>query len=244
MNWILKMKKRILLLAAFFVMGISGLKAQYDHNRHIVRDNFEQNRFQWEEFYSKDATGYIDAEDGVYVLQNKKKYPPFAKSVTDLPLIPQENFKYKVTFIVPKLNKSCYFGIVWGDKDYTEEVRKNANRKEAEKIESSRGFGAFMVSEGKYKVCGGSELIVTYMKAPLAFLRVVDEGRVVLRSGQNKEVVLEMEKKGNKLIFSVDNMEVVTLQEDVMSRSFGFIVEGKNTIKVKEAQIEQLREED
>lgn len=233
------MKTRII-LATVFLCVVSGLRAQYD-NKNIVRDNFEQNRFQWEEFYSKESTGYIDVEEGVYVLQNKKKYPPFAKSVTNLPLDPQENFKYKVTLIIPKLTKSYYFGIVWGHKDYTELARKQFN---GDAVIQSYGFGAFMVSEGMYKICGGFETERTDYKLPLVGLAKVEDGRVVLRSGQNREVVLEMEKKGNKLIFSVDNMEVATLQEDVPSRSFGFIVEGKNIIKVKEVAIEQLREED
>jgi hypothetical protein len=66
---------------------------------------------------------------------------------------------------------------------------------------------------------------------------------IILKSGKNKEVVIIIEKKGPKLIFSVDNMEAVQITKDIRFNTFGFQVENANTIKVDEVVIEQLGEE-
>lgn len=242
------MKVKIIIFSILLWGGAGSLSAQEGNNKNIVKDNLRENRFHWEEFAQKTCSGSIDEEEGVYVLQNKTKFPlfPFAKSVTNLPIDPQRNFKYKVTLMVPKISKKSYFGLVFGYRDQTKEVQKHLSRDDADRLESSYGFGAFMVSEGKYKICGGFENTMNNRHLPfMAGLVYVENGSVILRSGKDKEVVLEMEKKGKKLIFSVNNMEVATRQdEEILSRSFGFIVEGKNTIKVKEVSIEQIREDD
>ena len=246
------MKKKLKpIIFAILLWGCAGmLHAQKANNKNVVKDNMRENRFHWEEFAQKTRSGFINEEEGVYVLRNRTKFPlnPFAKSVTNLPLDPKRNFKYKVTLIVPKISKNYYLGLVWGYRNQTKEVQEimlRLSNPNADRLESSYGFSAFMVSEGKYKICGGFENTFNYKPLPFfAGLTNVLAGSVLLRSGKDKEVVLEMEKKGKNLIFSVNNMEVATLEEEILSRSFGFIVEGKNTIKVKEVSIEQIRVDD
>lgn len=241
------------IIFSILLWGCTGvLNAQESNNKNIVRDNMRENRFHWEEFSRKTCSGFINEEEGVYVLRNKTKSPffSFSKSVANLPLDPQRNFKYKVTLMVPKINKNYYFGLVWGYRDNTKEVQKELLRlsnPDADRLESSYGFSAFMVSEGKYKICVGFENMMNYKTLPfIARLVTLTNGRVPLQSGKNKKVVLEVEKKGKNLIFSVNNMEIATVpqEEEILSRSFGFIVEGKNTIKVREVSIEQIKEDD
>ena len=55
------------------------------------------------------------------------------------------------------------------------------------------------------------------------------------------EVIIE--KKGKKLIFSVDNMEVISITRDINFTTFGFFVEGNNVLKVDEVSVEQVERE-
>ena len=49
-----------------------------------------------------------------------------------------------------------------------------------------------------------------------------------------------MNKKGRKLNFIVDEMDVITITKDLNSNVFGCIVFGRNTIKLNEVVIEQI----
>ena len=52
-----------------------------------------------------------------------------------------------------------------------------------------------------------------------------------------------MEKTGGKLVFSVDNMEAITMARNVKFTTFGFFVEGDNVLKVDEVMVEQMESE-
>ena len=152
-------------------------------------------------------------QDGYFVLQNKKD-GTIVHSVAELPIDIDNNFKITFKFLVPKINDDYYFGIVFNYED-----ENNHNN--------------FLVSEKKYKMCNmvnGTSSISRH-------------GSLILKSGKDKEVIIEMEKKGNKLIFSVDNMEAVTITKKLNFNTFGFQVENEHTIKVDEIIIEQLAEE-
>ena len=49
-----------------------------------------------------------------------------------------------------------------------------------------------------------------------------------------------MEKRGNKIVFSVDNMEIITITKNIVNNTFGCCVLGENTVKVDELIIEQM----
>lgn len=212
------------------------LRAQYSDNKNIVRDNFEKNLFHWEDFYEKFSKGYVDIAENAYILQSKSIY---GLSVTRLPVDITRNFKIKMRFLVPKVNKKNYFGIVYNYKDME---GKEDPQKKVVNITSS--YRTFLVAEGKFRLCNGTQFVQYNRRNPSKYafcVRDID-GSLVLRAGKNKEVELEMEKKGNQLIFSIDNMEVTKVKEDLVSNYFGFTA--NCIIKVKEVSIEQLREED
>lgn len=199
------MKKNVLLI--IFLGFVLGTNAQ---EKIIIKENFENNRLQWDEFYEKESTGSI--QNGYYILENKQS-DSYALSITELPVNIESNFKLTFKFLVPKVNENYYFGIVF---DYEDE----------------NNYSNFLVSERKFRIWNKKE-------GKSSLLR---KNSLILKAGKNKEVIIEMEKKGPKLIFSVDNMEAITFTKELHFSSFGFQVEGSNSIKISEVVIEQATE--
>ena len=198
--------KKIIFLACVF--SCTFVHAQ---EKRIVKETFESNKFQWDEFYEKDYSGGI--QDGYFVLQNKKN-GFLVRSVAELPINIDNNFKITFKFLVPKINDDYYFGIIFN-------------------YEDENNYSNFLVSEKKYKMCNNVNSTNSISR----------QGSLILKSGKNKEVIIEIEKKGNKLTFSVDNMEAVSITKKLNFNTFGFQVENANTIKIDEVIIEQIQVE-
>ena len=196
------MKKLILFLSALF--WIATTSAQ---EKRIIKDNFETNKYQWDEFYESSATASI--QDGYLLLKNEDK--TMLRSVVELPITTDKNFKLSFKMNVKKLNADSWFGIVYN-------------------YEDENNFSCFIVQEKKFtiihKVNGVSS--------------VSRKGTIILKSGKEKDVNVEMEKKGNKIIFSVDNMEVISITKGIVNTTFGCCVLGENTLKINELIIEQI----
>ncbi len=177
----------------------------------VVTETFENNKFQWDECYEKEFLCNI--QDGYFVLQNKKD--GFSvRSVTELPISIDANFKITFKFLVPRVSDEYYFGVIFN-------------------YEDENNYSNFLVSEMKYKIWN----IVDGKKS------LSRQNSIILKSGKNKDVTIELEKKGNKLIFQVDNMEVVSITKKLNFNAFGFLVQDANTIKVDEVIIKQHVEE-
>ncbi|MDR1526852.1 MAG: hypothetical protein LBS46_04170 [Dysgonamonadaceae bacterium] len=199
------MKKIAIVLCAFCVLYANA------QDKIVVKENFDSNKFQWEEFFEKEYSGSV--QDGYYVLQNKKD-GFLVRSVTELPISIDRNFKITFKFLVPKLNDEYFFGLIFN-------------------YEDENNYSNFLVSEKKFRIYNKTNGTSSLSR----------QNGIILKSGKNKEVVIVMEKKGSKLIFSVDNMEAVQITKDIKFNTFGFQVENVNTIKVDEVIIEQLGEE-
>ena len=176
-----------------------------------VKETFENNRFQWDEFYEKDYSGSI--QDGFFVLQNKKD-DILVRSIAELPIRIDQNFKITFKFLIPKISNDYAFGIIYN-------------------YEDENNYSSFLVSEKKYKIYNRVNGIWSISR----------QGSIILKAGKNKEVIIKIEKKGNKLIFNVDNMEAISITKKLAFNAFGFQVENANTIKVDEVVIEHLSEE-
>ena len=172
-----------------------------------VKETFENNRFQWDEFYEKDYSGSI--QDGFFVLQNKKD-DILVRSIAELPIRIDQNFKITFKFLIPKISNDYAFGIIYN-------------------YEDENNYSSFLVSEKKYKIYNRVNGIWSISR----------QGSIILKAGKNKEVIIKIEKKGNKLIFNVDNMEAISITKKLAFNAFGFQVENANTIKVDEVVIEQ-----
>ena len=194
--------KNIIFTVCIFICAFANAQ-----DKIIVKEDFENNKFQWEEFFEKEYSGNI--QDGYYILQNKKK-DYFVHSVTELPINIDENFKITFKLLVPKLNDEYYFGIIFN-------------------YEDENNYSNFLVSEKKFKIWNRVNGTNSLSR----------QNSIILKSGKNREVVIEMEKKGDKLIFRVDNMDAVSITKKLNFNTFGFQVENANTIKVDEIIIEQ-----
>lgn len=197
------------------------LTTVFANAQRVVKETFESNKFRWEEFYEKECS--VSIQDGYLVLQNKVKELPVC-TVTELPiamdndnwgnLVIKNNFKITFKLLVPKLNDEYWFGILYN-------------------YEDENNYSSFLVQEKKYRIYNKRNGTLSLSK----------QSQIILKSGKNKEVTVELQKKGNKLIFTVDNMEVETITKKLYSNSFGFYMEGSNTIKIDEVIIEQQGEE-
>jgi hypothetical protein len=197
------------ILIAVCIFSCTFVNAQ---DKMVVKETFDSNKFQWDEFYEKDYSGSI--QDGYYVLQNKKK-DYFVRSVAELPINTDNNFKITFKFLIPKLNGEYYFGLVFN-------------------YEDENNYSDFLVSEKKYKMSNKVNGTSSISR----------QNSIILKSGKNKEVIIEIEKKGPKLIFRVDDMEAVSITKKLNFNTFGFLVENENTIKVDEVIIEQQQREE
>ena len=198
--------KNIIFTVCIFICAFANAQ-----DKIIVKEDFENNKFQWEEFFEKEYSGNI--QDGYYVLQNKKK-DYLVRSVTELPINVDKNFKITFKLLVPQLNDEYYFGIIFN-------------------YEDENNYSSFLVSEKKFKIWNRVNGTNSLSR----------RNSIILKSGKNREVIIEMEKKGNKLTFRVDNMDAVSITKKLNFNAFGFQVENANTIKVDEVIIEQQTEE-
>jgi hypothetical protein len=199
------MKSIIFTVCVFFCVFANA------QDKIVVKEDFDNNRLQWEEFFEKEYSGSV--QDGYYVLQNKKK-DYLVRSVTELPIDIDKNFKITFKFLIPNLNDEYYFGIIFN-------------------YEDENNYSNFLVSEKKYKIWNRVNGINSLSR----------QNSIILKSGKNREVLIEMEKKGDKLFFRVDNMDAATVTKKLHFNTFGFQVENANTIKVDEVIIEQQSEE-
>ena len=149
-------------------------------------------------------------QDRCYVLQNKKD-GYYIQTVAELPVNVDNNFKITFKFLIPRLDDKYYFGIIFNYEDVN-------------------NYSNFLVSEKKFKILNRVNGVNSLSR----------QGGIILKSGKNKEVVIEVQKKGKKLFFSVDNMETVDITKKLDFNAFGFQVENANTIKVTEVLIEQM----
>lgn len=160
-----------------------------------------------------DNSGTASIEDGYLVLKNKNK-DNILQSVVELPLNINRNFKLAFKMIIEKVNDDEWFGITY---NYDDE----------------NNFSCLLIQEKKF-------VLLNKVNGTISISR---KGSIILKSGKNKEVNIEMEIKGSKIIFSVDNMEIISFTKQIVHNTFGCCVLGENTVKVDEVRIEQISEE-
>lgn len=198
------MRKSFLFLVAVIVS--TNLFAQ---NKTSIRETFESNKWQWDEFYEKSCSAGI--EDGFLVIKNSNSETS-VRSVVEFPVDIDKNFKITLKMMPERINDRNWFGFVYN-------------------YEDENNFNSFLIQEKKY-------LIINKVNGVSSISR---QGGIILKSGKNKEVTLEIEKKGNKLIFTVDNMEVISITKILKFNTFGCCIYGDGTLKVDEVLLEQVR---
>ncbi|GHT10594.1 hypothetical protein AGMMS4956_02190 [Bacteroidia bacterium] len=215
--------KRIIVLAATIFVTLN-IFAQNEGN--IKKETFDNNAFRWEEFADK-KLGTVLIQDGYLTLNAKKST---LSSKTNFPIDITRDFKLTYKFLVPVLDKKTVFGLTF---DSFED-------------EGGQVQVGFYVSEGKYALKPYNIPFEIYV--PLLSVGLC-EGKIPLKKGKNQNVVLSMERRGETLIFSVNNMtvceEAAAAPVLLQTSKFGvaFASSGKSTLLVDEIIIEQADEE-
>lgn len=195
--------KRIV-ITLFCLLSFCFMEAQ---EKRIIKDNFETNRFQWEEYYENKVSASI--QDGFLELDCDDD-DLLAWSVAELPIDVDRNFDLTFSFHAD-IKDDYWFGIVFN-------------------YEDGNNFNYMIVQEKRFvlfnRVNGTSNVI---RRLP-----------IILKKGKDKDIKIAMNKKGKKLIFLVDEMEVLSITKEITNNNFGCIIIGDNTIKLNEVVMEQL----
>lgn len=149
-------------------------------------------------------------KEGYLELKSMNKEQP-ATTTADLPLFIDHDFKITCDLVVPRLNKEDRFGIIF---DMDEAFNKCL----------------FLLREGIFECHlfnGGQEQNGGEVR------------RIKLKGGRDRAVQVVLERKGDKYIFSADNMKIIEFRRAVGSPVFGFYVENNATLRVKQVIIEQ-----
>ena len=197
--------KRVI-LTVFFLLSFYFAEAQ---GKRVIKDNFETNRFQWEEFYEKKASASI--QEG-YLELDCDEDDLSAWSVAELPIDVDRNFDVSFNFHAD-VDDDYWFGIVFN-------------------YEDANNFNYLIVQEKQFR-------LVNRVNGVSSLSR---RNAIILKEGRNKAVKIAMNKKGKKLTFLVDDMEVISVTKSMTSNVFGCIVVGDNTIKLQEVVMEQMNE--
>lgn len=133
---------------------------------------------------------------------------------TRFPVRVRENFKITYKLLFPRLDDDHVFGLVFNYDD-----------------ENNKG-DILCITENKFWITGadGTKLSKTE--------------KIKLKKGKNVEVTVDIEKKGKKLIISINGVDFINEDLIIKSAYMGFGVNEDNILKVDKIQIAQSEEED
>ncbi len=201
-------------LAILFCIGMCSLLSVNAQELRVIKETFDSNKLRWDEFFEKKKySGSI--VDGYYVLENQQD--SIVKSVVELPINVETNFKITFKFLIPKFNDKYMFGIVYNYQD--EDTYRSFEMKE--------------------------NLLFQYVYFEGHVKRIRKPIPIILKEGKNKEVLVVLEKKGKNTILSIDGMEFYTTSNIIFqTNTFGFLLDGESILKVDEVTIEQIVRDD
>ncbi|MBQ4521164.1 MAG: hypothetical protein II999_11260 [Bacteroidaceae bacterium] len=173
-----------------------------------ITDTFDgTGTLDWSEYADKDVSalikmGMLDMEvheEGFYV-----------NSCTDLPILPEYDFKVSVKLIIPKFDEEETSAILF-------DMDERFNRL------------AFIFKENKFIAC-------TYNKGKFN-IEEGEEIRIKLPKKKNREIEVVIERRGGKIIISYDNIEIMRWKRPIHSPYLGFVT--SSHLKVDEVIVEQ-----
>jgi hypothetical protein len=216
----------ILLIIAWLIPFLA--KAQINITETFNSD--DKLSFDWEEYADKKGSALV--MDGQLVLTCKDKNS-LRMVFVNLPLNVEADFKISSTLIVGNINDKDLFGVSIDNDDFVK-------------------LGFFMAEDFFY--CGYYENSINYYgestETTNALSIIEGQGKykgeykpIKLKGGKNQTVKTVLEKKGKKLIFSVNNVKVY--EKPYKSNDFlvtpylGFITTGNSVLKIDEVKVEQ-----
>ncbi len=153
--------------------------------------------------------GSVVLMNEMLMLENKSDATPLS-SICNLPISYDEDFTASVTFNKPKINDEDFVGIVF---NYEDELN----------------YWVFLVREKE--ACIGR-----YYDGKF---RRVRTNPIILKKGNKNDVLLQLERKGRNIIFSIDNMEVKKHPINIINSTFGVIRYGEGTLNVSSLEIKR-----
>lgn len=151
--------------------------------------------------------GSIVLVNEMLMIENKSDTQPI-NAICNLPIAFDEDFTASVVFNKPKINDKNFLGIVFNYEDEDNYWLFLVKEKEA-------WIGRF--HEGKF--------------------RRVRTNPIILKKGDKNDVLLQLERSGRNITFSVDNMEVKKHQANVINNTFGIILFGKGKLNVSSVEV-------
>jgi hypothetical protein len=135
------------------------------------------------------------------------------KACTRFPVIARKKFKISYKLLFPKLDEEHIFGLVF-------------NYDEDEDIGD-----ILYITENTFYICDADGD------------KLGKKEKIKLKKGKNVEVNVDIEKKGEKTIISINGVEFENLDIQFKTSYMGFYVNEKNTLKVDEIKITQYVED-
>lgn len=217
------MKKLYLFLLVAIAFPCYAM-AQYDVTESFNSD--DRLRFEWEEYADKKGSAIVT--DGQLTLTCKDKESSRAVYV-NLPIDVQYDFKISSTLIVDKIDEENVFAVSIDNDDFVK-------------------LG-FFISENK--------LFIGYYENSVEFYGEKEESSsnlkifkgeskiIKLKGGKEQVVNITLEKKGKRLILSINNMKVYEkinkTSDFIVAPCLGFITRGESVLKIDEVKVLQDR---
>lgn len=217
------MKKLYLFLLVAIAFPCYAM-AQYDVTESFNSD--DRLRFEWEEYADKKGSAIVT--DGHLKLTCKDKESSRAVYV-NLPINVQQDFKISSTLIVDKIDEKNVFAVSIDNDDFVK-------------------LG-FFISE--------NNLFIGYYENSVEFYGEKEESSsnlkifkgeskiIKLKGGKEQVVNIILEKKGKRLILSINNMKVYEkinkTSDFIVAPCLGFITIGESVLKIDEVKVRQDR---
>ncbi len=195
------MKKYLLLLLSILIYSYS-VNAQIK-----ITETFDgTGTLDWNEYAYKDGSALIKM--GVLDLEVRKD-SSYATIGTDLPILPEYDFKISIKLIIPKFDEKEVSAIFFNmDEDFKRL--------------------AFIFQENKFLAC-------TYNNGK--FMNEGVDFKIKLPKKKNRELFVQLERRGGRIIVSYDNVEIFRWKRTLNSPYLGFAT--SSHLKVDEIVIEQ-----
>ncbi len=132
---------------------------------------------------------------------------------TRFPVRAKENFKISYKLLFPKLDDDHVFGLVF---NYDEDENTG---------------DILYITENKFYIYDSEGT------------KLGKAEKIKLKKGKNVEVTVDLEKKGKKIIISINGVDFTNEDLQIKTSYMGFCVNEKNTLKVDQIKITQNEEE-
>lgn len=131
------------------------------------------------------------------------------KAGTRFPVMVRTNFKISYKLLFPKLDDDHVFGLVF---NYDEDENKG---------------DILYITENKFYICDAEGT------------KLGKAEKIKLKKGKDVEVNVDIEKKGKKILISINGVDFVNEDLEIKTSYMGFCVNEKNTLKVDQIMIVQ-----